>query len=309
MTARQRFALALLMGLVVAPAAASAKTPACFGAASRNPEAPCVNPELAWTAVPAPSEAVAQPNGTCRHRLDPDYGLDLCVFGASDEAERATVALVGDSHASGMRPAVQAPATRRGWTVVSITHTSCPLSTAVRRLYDPVRFASCAEWKDRVFNWFAVHPEIRTVFVSGLSGGAGVVPDPGLTGYETAVEGYLGAWDLLPPTVRQIIVLRDSPKALPRTPACVERLLAAGGLPGLGCSVPRRRALDRDPMATAARRLNQHRVRVADLTQAYCDRMFCYPVVGGALVHRDETHVTPAFSATLGPFIMRALPR
>ena len=32
-------------------------------------------------------------------------------------------------------------------------------------------------------------------------------------------------------------------------------------------------------------------------------------IVGGALVHRDETHVTPAFSATLGPFVLRALER
>ena len=51
------------------------------------------------------------------------------------------------------------------------------------------------------------------------------------------------------------------------------------------------------------------RVRLIDLTSRVCDAKRCFPVVGGALVHRDPTHITPAFSATLGPFILRALER
>ncbi len=61
-----------------------------------------------------------------------------------------------------------------------------------------------------------------------------------------------------------------------------------------------------DPLAEAARGLNS-RVKVIDLTDRFCDRERCFSVVGGALVHHDRTHMTTAFGATLGPFILRAL--
>ena len=38
-----------------------------------------------------------------------------------------------------------------------------------------------------------------------------------------------------------------------------------------------------------------------------CDRTRCFPVVGGALVHKDRGHLTRVFSTTLGPYVLRAL--
>ena len=58
-------------------------------------------------------------------------------------------------------------------------------------------------------------------------------------------------------------------------------------------------------MAEAARRLHSSRVRVADLTKYFCDPERCFPVIGGALVHKDRTHLTAVFTATLGPFLAR----
>ena len=36
-----------------------------------------------------------------------------------------------------------------------------------------------------------------------------------------------------------------------------------------------------------------------------CGARQCYPVVGGALVFSDETHLTQTFATTLGPFLLR----
>jgi hypothetical protein len=47
--------------------------------------------------------------------------------------------------------------------------------------------------------------------------------------------------------------------------------------------------------------------REAHLADRFCDETRCFSVIGGALVHHDRTHMTTAFSATLGPFILRAL--
>jgi hypothetical protein len=48
-------------------------------------------------------------------------------------------------------------------------------------------------------------------------------------------------------------------------------------------------------------------VRSVDLTPFFCDRRRCFPVVGGALVYKDAHHLTRVFSASLGPFLLRAL--
>ena len=68
--------------------------------------------------------------------------------------------------------------------------------------------------------------------------------------------------------------------------------------------MPRRQVLDRDPLVVAASRMPASRVRSIDLTRLFCDRD-CYPVIGGALVFRDQNHMTAAFSTTLGPFLQR----
>ena len=64
-----------------------------------------------------------------------------------------------------------------------------------------------------------------------------------------------------------------------------------------------------DQLAAAAVKMRAARVRVIDLTPHFCDESQCFPVVGGALVQRDETHLTTTFSATLGPYVLRALLR
>jgi hypothetical protein len=38
-----------------------------------------------------------------------------------------------------------------------------------------------------------------------------------------------------------------------------------------------------------------------------CDARACFPVIGGALVYKDSTHVTSVHGRTLGPYLLRAL--
>ena len=49
--------------------------------------------------------------------------------------------------------------------------------------------------------------------------------------------------------------------------------------------------------------------RVVDLTRQFCGRRYCFPVVGGVLVHRDADHLTQLFAHTLGPFVLRRVGR
>jgi hypothetical protein len=279
----------------------------CFGAAARDPEQPCRNAELTHSVVPRPSVAHRLPGAPCAS-IEHDGGVSVCEFGVPAGEATRTIALVGDSHAGHWRGALTAVARAKGWHGLSVTHTSCPLQKALRDLPEPRR-SQCVHWKREAFRWFARHPEVSTVFVSGLTGGSGVVPSGGLDGFDTALNSYIDAWDALPATVEQIVVIRDTPKVRPGIDACVQRAIAQGMRADLACARPRRAALDPDPATAAAARMQGPRVRTIDLTRYFCDSQRCFPVVGGALVCRDQNHLTAVFSTTLGPFLLRAVDR
>jgi hypothetical protein len=66
-------------------------------------------------------------------------------------------------------------------------------------------------------------------------------------------------------------------------------------------------ALVPDPLAVAAKNLNDPSIGVIDLTEFYCSARLCLPVVGGVLIHSDEHHQTELWNRTLAPFMARDL--
>lgn len=279
--------------------------PACFGAASRDTTRPCNNLALERMVVPTPLVAKATENAPC-DIVDRGARLRVCRFGAPGP-EPATVALVGDSHASAWRAAVDGVATRRGWRAVSLTYTGCPFSRAVRDVPQPAR-GRCEQFRREAFAWLRDHPEISTVVTVALAGGSGVVTEGGESQFAAAQQGYREAWRGLPDSVKHIVVIRDNPKAGAGADECVQDAVDAGRPAGRACAIPRDEALDPDPQVAAAQTSGDLRVRVVDLTDRFCDARECFPVVGGALVHRDQDHVNPIFGATLGPALDEKLP-
>jgi hypothetical protein len=283
--------------------AAHAATPPCFGAAARDPDHACENPGLRLSVTPRPAVARERANAPCR-LLDPRAWFKVCAFGVRPSQATGEIALIGDSHASHWRAALAVVAASKRWRGYSITQTSCPLSKAVRALEERFRFRECVRWKPRVYTWLRNHPEVRTVFVSQLSGGLGIRTRR-RDRFAATVDGYIGAWRALPRSVRRIIVIRDTPKTTRGSHACIERAVTAGRPPGSACARSRKAALDRDPAAVAAVRMRSRRVRLVDLTRFFCDARRCFPVIGGALVNKDITHITAVFGATLGPYLQR----
>jgi hypothetical protein len=279
--------------------------PPCFGAASRNPRFRCVNPELRLSVVPTPDEALLTANAPCNivSRTLP-Y---TCEFGVTAPAAERTVALIGDSHATHWRAALEVVAQARSWRGYSLTRPGCPLSLATPDI-DRARRVSCTRWRKAVFAWFGRHPKVRTVFVSQLAG-VGVRAPRGRNHDEHNIQGFIRAWRRLPRTVREIIVLRDTPVARETTPDCVTRAIRRKRPAGPACAIPRRLAIRRDHAAIAAVRRGTARVHLIDFTRFMCSPKLCYPVVGGVLVHKDITHLTPLFASTLGPFLLSSVNR
>ena len=287
-------ALALLAG-----AATAGTTPACYGAASRDPEVPCDNPELRYSVSPTPREALNAPNAPCDTVVAQEP--HRCTFGSPREDATDVVALVGDSHATHWRSALLTVASRRRWHGISISRSSCPFTQATPKIPDR---RGCVDWNDEVTQFIADRPEITTVVLGQHRGR--VVASAGERPREVQIQGYLRAWHALPPSVEQIIVMRDTPYRRTHSGACIEAAMRRHEEPGQVCAIPRRMALKSDPAAQAARRSTDPRVRLVDMTHYFCGPQLCYPVVGGALVHKDNTHVSLAFGLTLGPYLLRA---
>jgi peptidoglycan/LPS O-acetylase OafA/YrhL len=274
-----------------------AHQPACFGAAARDQQNPCENPALSTKVVPLPVAAKDEANAPCQH-FRQDGGVSVCDFGVAAEQANRTVALVGDSHASHWRAALDVVARRRGWRGLSITRTSCPFSTATKITPQPTR-SQCVTWVKRLPGFLGRHPEIDTLFVVGITGGKVNVP-PGRTMFEAKVNGFLNAWKTLPGTVKHVVVIRDTPKIFRSTVACLDRAITAHKPAGQTCAVPRADALEADPQVVAAREAMSPRMQYVELTDAFCSRSRCYPVIGGALVYKDLHHFTLVFAKTLG---------
>jgi len=277
-------------------------TPRCFGAAARNPRRRCRNAALRLAVVPTPQDALISPNSACQpiaaRKLYP------CAFGSRRAVARRTFALVGDSHAAHWRSALEVVARTRGWRGISLSRSGCPYSTA-RPDLSRARRSGCAAWRRAVRRWFADRPSVDTVFFSQLAGADLLVP--GRDSFEGQVAGYIRAWRRLPRSVRHIIVIRDTPTAAENSPVCIQRAMSRGRRAGLACAIPRAQVLPPDPAAAAVRRMRSPRVKVIDLSPFMCSRRFCFPVVGGALVHKDKTHLTEVFGSTLGPFLLRRI--
>ncbi|HEV2776302.1 MAG TPA: SGNH hydrolase domain-containing protein [Solirubrobacteraceae bacterium] len=279
--------------------------PRCFGAAARNPRHRCVNPELRREVIPTPAVAALSPNARCT--IVSQQVPSTCRFGVRPGIADRTIALIGDSHATHWRGALEVVAQARRWQGYSMTRAGCPLSTATPDL-SKARRAACARWRSGVYAWLRQHPEVNTIFVSQLAGLDVRVPR-GVNRREYQVQGFIRAWRRLPRTVHRVAVLRDTPVNSENGPDCVIRAVRGGREPGPACALRRSRALPPDRSAIAAGRPGTGRVRVVDLTRHMCSPRLCFPVVGGVLVHKDNTHITNLFATTLGPFVLRQVDR
>lgn len=279
----------------------------CFGAASRDTVKRCSDPSLRLRVFPAPADAALEPNAPC----NPSGRTELlypCKFGvrtaAAGGAPSETIALVGDSHASHWRAAVEVLAAAKGRPAVSIARSRCPFidATVVLSKADSI---GCRAWNREVKGYLASHPEIATLLISERAG-AEFVRAPGKTNFETQVAGHIALWRSLPASIRNIVVIRDIPLSSGESLLCVERAFKARREAGRRCARDRSRALHLDAAIAAAQRTGSARVHAIDLSSFFCDARRCFPVIGGAHVYKDFDHMTSAFSHSLGPYLLRA---
>ncbi len=305
-------ALASPAALATPPAASSEPTASaaamsimsrpCFGAPARNPFGRCVDPSLRLTVLPAPDDAALEPNAPCEPQAQGSL-VNPCAFGVTGSSRPATTALIGDSHASHWRAAVDVVARRAGAHAVSITRTGCPFSMAQVVIPSRRDAATCRSWNHAVLAWLRHHPEVTTIFLSQRANARYVALAGAASNFDTAVRGDVALYRALPATVTSVVVIRRRAAELGRC----RGLRAAGLRP----RAARRPALRPSACQGAAARPRRHGgpAPAGALPRTrhdvfFCGGALCYPVVGGALVHKDVDHITSVFARTLGPFMV-----
>ncbi len=273
--------------------------PPCFGAAARDPEHPCTNPALKLAVVPTPDDAVITPNAFC----DPagrEQMVSVCSFGVTQRQSSTTIVLAGDSHAAHWRGALEVVAQARRWHGLSITRSGCPLTVALPVLNTKQRAQDCVTWNAQLRSWLTRHPSVSTIVTSAHAA----------VRFAGSVQAqYQEEWRRLPATVKHIIVIRDTPAIAAQQVSCINHAITTHLDAGTHCAQARSADLPPDPNVAAALALNSPLVKVVDLTRYMCNAALCFPVVGGALVRKDATHLTRTFSTSLGPYLLREINR
>ena len=291
------------------PRRCSPRSPRCFGAAARDPRRPCDEPAAAADRRPDAARRRAT-GATPRARSSSAAACCTCARSARRKAQAtATIALVGDSHASHWRAAVD-PVARAPRLARALDH-ALRLPVHARDqgpAASPTAPTACELEPRRRCAWLQRHREVHDRVRLGdlrLRRGS----RRGRSQWDTRGRRLPAG---LPRAAASVRDGRRAPRhaegAARRRPAASQRAI---GRPPARRPRPARcraraRVRRRSAAAAAAAASARDRVRLADLTRFMCDARRCFPVVGGALVYKDEHHMTTVFARTLWPYLAAA---
>ena len=285
----------------------------CFGAGALDPGRRCATVPFKKL-VPAPalasedrSPALDASNGLQCSAYLPRFDLQTCDFGVPANQARATIALVGNSHAGQWLPALQVLARRHRWHVQTAVANRCALADVDQVLDTRDETAACRSWAGQVANLLIKERPDVVVMSNRIS-----VPASGYglhdsnAAYET---GYLRVLLRLERAGLDVLVLHDTPTPHSAIPDCV----AAKGSAYSQCSGTPAYWIPDDPAVAAVARLHDPHVVLADLNAHICRPSRCYGVNGGVISFADGSHMTATFNATLAPYLepylLQLLPR
>jgi hypothetical protein len=231
-----------------------------------------------------------------------------CGLGAAADKAEATVAIVGDSHATAWFPALEELAKQRNWHVKTYTKASCPATTATRVLpaeKNDSNQRDCMAWQQDVAEQVAADESISTIFTAAYSTAYTFASPTGKSMRDPATDGFQEVWQRWMAAGKQVIVFDEVPRTSGKiVPTC----LAENPDAPLACAVPRIRAYPNNTaISQAAQEMSSQGAKRVSLREQFCDEKLCYPQVGSVIVYRDSSHVSAEYARALVPYISRQL--
>ena len=270
--------------LTLGKAGAVAAQP-CFGAGARVNQAACetstiegVYPELSVAAADIPDLP-----DNCFSVSREQVAASYCALG--DRNGSIKIAAIGDSHIAQYAGALNVLAVKNNWQLDLYAKGGCPLSYAVR-VHDEVLTKNCPAWVDNVIQVLPEknYDEIITSQRAGMEWNGG---------NSVAVEGLTKLWMQLVAKGESLVVLKDAPNPGQNVVSCL--------LEKKACTFERKAGLKFDAQAESAKQVSG--LQFVNFDDVFCDSQACFPIIGNAIVYRDDNHLTDTFARTLAPYI------
>ena len=254
--------------------------------------------------TPAQARADDTAPGNCFVGFGPTTVDPGCRFG--DPAGERVVVLIGDSHAAQWYPALVRAATANHWTLYFWAKSACGYADTPQWISTYNRlYTECATWRARVLTRIAALGRVDAVVVGRAFSQLSKVSDAAghrLTGPAASAAWATGArsvLDRLRSATGTVALLRDTPRPVFDAPACLSEHLTDPGR----CDYPRAGHVGLDAALFAAEQpvVAGAGALVLDLGDLVCSTDPC-PVVSttGAIIFRDEHHLTATFARELG---------
>jgi len=215
--------------------------------------------------------------------------LRSCTYG-SDAPDALRVAVVGDSHAAMLMPALRPIAEDLGWRLDTYLGFGCQWRDQGDR-------SDCAAVMAEMDAQLTDPEQPYDVIIT--SGARWAAQQDG------AAEEFASAWAPATALGTRVLAIKDSPTVDQGVLDCVQRVgfdprTDACGMPASAAAEPP------DPMVTASAQVDG--ARLIDLDDLYCRADACPAVIGGVLVYRDTvSHITGTYMQTMEPFLRERL--
>ena len=253
----------------------------CWGAGSAlHPDA-CAGVDLG-AVQPAADDLLTDTGGAYACYNTDDVAPNVCTYGAEDAPVR--VALVGDSHAAALLPALWPQLDALGWRVDTYLGRGCALVDHV----------------DGPTDCDVARPQTNAALASGEYD---VVLATSTRKFSLDEDDQTSILSRIRDAGSRVIVVRDNPLPTDESIACASRI---GASADDGCGTDEATALaNPHSLADAAESLG---MPVVDLTELYCADGFCPAIIGNTRVYRDaDGHVTATWATTMSRSLGEAL--
>ncbi|PIE27825.1 MAG: acyltransferase [Micrococcales bacterium] len=217
-----------------------------------------------------------------------------CVFGAEDGAR--TVVVTGDSHAYQWMPALEKLAVERGWRLVNLTKSGCPLydvqlvNSKLKRDY-----TECYAWRANALSRIkAESPDLvlTSAAIGSTSRDATLTPR-----WERGVRRTV---EQLRATGAQVLVMGDTPYPQQDVPTCLADNVDSAAACVVSVNVARSDPARRKGTLQVA---EQAGAATVEPTSWFCEKTKCPALVGNTVVYSDNSHVSATYSALLTPLL------
>lgn len=268
---------------------AAKETSKCLGAGAFDPKNGCKPGSLGATITPS-LDLFARDNGDSfkcwREQSKP---LNPCSIG-SVKPDAIRMALIGDSHAASLIPAIQEFATANNWKVDVFVGYSCQWMEQ-RPGYD------CYDVMQEIRSKLDASNPYEAVLTTAARGKTG-------NDAKYAASMFAKAWQPVAARGTKVIAIADVPSVNQEALACLTRVGFDVNNNDCATSLSEATATA-DPLVQAADLVPG--TTVVDLSPKFCKEN-CPAVIGNVIVYRDAAaHITATYAKTLAPYLNEQL--